>query len=73
MERSLVPILGYWDALVQLANNPIMSGRSIRLFRQLKHQNLSTGDDFINSSRIILVPFIATREPVAPLTSDPVI
>ena len=32
-----------------LANDPIMSGRSIWLFKHLKHQNLSTGDDFICS------------------------
>ena len=32
-------------------NDPIMSERSMRSFRHLKHQNLSTGDDFINSSR----------------------
>ena len=43
-----------------------MSGRSIWSFRHLKHLNLSTGDDFIHSSRIIfLVPFLATREAVA--------
>ena len=40
-------------------------------FRHLKHQNLSTGDDFIYSSGIIfLVPFLATREAVALLAND---
>jgi len=43
------------------------------LFRHLKHQNLSTGDDFIHSSRInFLVLFLATREAVAPLANDPI-
>ena len=56
-----------------LANDLIMSKRSIWLFRHLKHQNLSTGDDFIKSSRIIfLVPFLATKEVLAPLTNDPI-
>ena len=40
-------------------------------FRHLKHQNLSTGDDFIYSSGIsLLVPFLATREAVALLAND---
>ena len=57
--------------MAPLANDPIMSGTSIRSFRHLKHQNLSTGDDFIYSSGIIfLVPFMATRDDVAPLTND---
>ena len=56
-----------------LAIDPIMSGRLILLFRHLKQQNLSTGDDFIHSSGIIfLVPFLATREAVAPLANDPI-
>ena len=46
-----------------LANNPIMSGRLIPLFRHLKHLNLFTGDDFIHSSKIIfLVKFLVTKE-----------
>ena len=55
-------------------NDPIMLGRLIRSFRHLKNQNLSTGDDFIHSSGIVLlVPFLATREVVAPLANDPII
>ena len=54
-----------------LAKDPIMSGTSIWSFRHLKHQNLSTGDDFIYSSRIFfLVTFLATREAVALLAND---
>ena len=57
--------------MAPLANDQEMSGRSIRLFRHLKHQNLSTGDDFIYSSGIVfLVPFLATREAMAPLAND---
>ena len=56
-----------------LANDPIMLGKLIQSFRHLKHQNLSTGDDFIYSSGIIfLVPFLATREAVALLAKDPI-
>ena len=48
-----------------------MSGTSIWSFRHLKHQNLSTGDDFIYSSGIsLLVPFLATMEALALLTND---
>ena len=40
-------------------------------FRHLKHQNLSTGDDFIYRSGIsLLLPFLATREAVALLAND---
>ena len=54
-----------------LENDPVMSGRLIRLFRHLKHQNLSAGDDFFYSGRkIFLDPFLATREAVAPLAKD---
>ena len=54
-----------------LSNDLIMLGTSIRSFIHLKHQNLSTGDDFIYSSGIIfLVPFLATREAVALLAND---
>ena len=54
-----------------LAKDLIISGTLIWSFRHLKHQNLSAGDDFIYSSRIIfLVPFLATREAVAPLAND---
>ena len=42
-------------------------------FRHLKHQNLSTSDDFIHGSRILfLVLFLATKEVVAPLANDPI-
>ena len=59
--------------MAPLANDPIMSGTSIRSFRHLKHQNPSTGDDFIHSSGIIfLVQFLATMEAVAPLANDPI-
>ena len=54
-----------------LANDPIMLGKLIQSFRHLKHQNLSTGDDFIYSSGIIfLVSFLAIMEVVALLTND---
>ena len=57
--------------MAPLANDLIMSGTSIQLFRHLKHQNLSTGDDFIYSSGIFfLVPFMASREAVALLAND---
>ena len=59
--------------MAPLANDPIMSGTSIQSFRHLKHQNLSTGDDFIHSSGIFfLVPLLATMEAVAPLANDPI-
>ena len=59
--------------MAPLANDPIMSGTSIRSFRHLKHQNPSTGDDFIHSSGIIfLVALLATMEAVAPLVNDPI-
>ena len=58
--------------MAPLANDPIMSGRSIRSFRHLKHKNLSTGDDFIYISGIIfLVPFLATKKTLVPLANDP--
>ena len=81
MARSLVPILVTREAVAPLENDPIMSGRLIRSFRHLKHQNLSTGDDFIHQGSIatarshirgVVVPFLATREVVAPLTNDPI-
>ena len=56
-----------------LSNDSTMSGRSIWLFRHLKHQNLSTGDGFIHSRvKTHLVPFLDTREAVAPLVNDPI-
>ena len=52
---------------------PIVILMSRQSFRHLKHQNLSTGDDFIHSSGIIfLVPLLATMEAVAPLANDPI-
>ena len=54
-----------------LANDPIMSGTSIQSFRHLKHQNLSTGDDFIYNSGIIFVVLVlATMEAVVPPAED---
>ena len=54
-----------------LAKDLIISGTLIRSFRHLKHQNLSAGDDFIYSSRIIfLVLFLAIRQVVVPLAND---
>ena len=42
-------------------------------FRHLKHQNISNGDDFMYGSGIILlVPFLATKEALAPLTNVPI-
>ena len=48
----LISFLANKDLVAPLANYPIMSGRSIQWFKHLKHQNLSTGDDFIHSSGI---------------------
>ena len=60
--------------MASLAKDLIMSGTSIQSFRHLKHQNLSTGDDFIYSSVIIfLVPFLATKEAFALLANVPII
>ena len=71
--RSLVPILATKEALVPLANDPIMLGWSIWSYRHLKRQNPSTGDDFINDSGIIfLVQFLATKEALAPLANNPI-
>ena len=69
MAKSLVLIL----ATKQFASNPIMLGRLIHLLRQLKHQNPSTSDDFINSSEIIsLVLILATKEALGPFGNDPI-
>ena len=46
----LVPFLATREAVAPLANDLIMSGTSIQSFRHLKHQNMSTGDDFIPSN-----------------------
>ena len=50
------------EVLAPLTNDPIMSSRSIQSFRHLKHQNLSTGDVFMDGSGIFfLVPFWPPR------------
>ena len=68
MAGSLVPILATRELVAPIENSFIISGRSIWLFRHLKHQNQSTGDDFICSCGIILlVSFLATKEAVVPL------
>ena len=73
MARSFVPILATKKLVAPLANNTINSGRSIWSLRHHKHQNLSTGDDFIHKSGMIfLILFLATRELVAPLANDPI-
>ena len=61
----LVPFLATREAVVLHANDLIMSGTSIRSFRHLEHQNLSS-----NGWDNCLVPFSATREAVAPLAND---
>ena len=41
--------------------------------RAISMRHVSTGDDSIDSSGIIsLVPFLATKETLAPLTNDPI-
>ena len=70
MERYLVPILATFEALAPLANDPIMLGRSIWLFRPPKHKNLSTGDEFIHNSGIFCISILATKETLASLEND---
>ena len=42
------------------------------MFKHLKYQNLSTGDDFIHTRQIIvLVPFLVTKEALSLLTNYP--
>ena len=48
MEWSIVQILATKEALALLANDSIMLGRSIRLFRHLELQNLSIISDSID-------------------------
>ena len=69
MAIFLVPFLATREAVVPLAKDLIISGTLIWSFRHLKHQNLSTGDDFIYSSGFV-VPFLATMEVVALLAND---
>ena len=47
-----VPFLSTREAMVLLAKDLMISGTSIQSFRHLKHQNMSTSDDFIHSSGI---------------------
>ena len=62
------------ELVVPLANNLIMLKRSLWSCRHLKHQVLSAGDDFFQSSGIIfLLQFLAIRGAVAPLANDPII
>ena len=49
----LVPFLATKEALALLANDPIMLGRSIFLFRHLECQNLSIISDSIGRARIV--------------------
>ena len=59
--------------MAPLANDPIIPERLMRLFRHIKHQNLSTGNNFIYSSEmILLVQFLATMEAVELLANDPI-
>ena len=58
--------------MATLANDPIMYGRLIWPLRYLKHQNLSTGDDFSTVVEKNLVPFLVTKEALAPLANDPI-
>ena len=68
VERSLVLLLATKKAMAPLANNPIMSGRLIQLFR-----HLSTGDDYIDISGIFYsVPILATKEALVPLAHEPI-
>ena len=62
----LVTILAIREAVAPLANDPIMSGTSICLFRHLEHQTPSSNawDNFV-------VPILPTGEAVALLANDP--
>ena len=72
-DNFLVPCLATREVVAPPANDPIMSGRSKQLFRHPEHQNLSTGDDFVQSSGIIfLVPFLATRDLLVLIANDPI-
>ena len=77
----MVPFLATEEALALLANVPIMSGRSIRLFRHLEHQNpfINSGDigransKFLIFTQGCLVQIFTTRGVVAPPANDPTI
>ena len=59
--------------MAPLTNDPIKLGRLIQFFRHLKHLKISTDDNLIFSSGIILlVPFLATREVMVLLANDPI-
>ena len=45
-KHFLVPFLTTKEAMVPLLNDPIMSGRSIQLFRHLESQNLCIGKSY---------------------------
>ena len=71
LKSFLFLFLATREAVALLTNDLLMLGTSIRSFRHLKHQNLSTGDDSICSSGIFfLVSLLATREAVALLAND---
>ena len=74
MWQSSVPILATRELVAPLANNTIILGRSIYLFRHLKYQNLSTGDDFIHNNGMILwVEFLAIKKALVQLANDPIL
>ena len=52
-DKLLVQFLATKELLVSLANDPIMMGRLIGLFRHLEHQNPSTISDSIGRARIV--------------------
>ena len=54
--------------LALVANDPIISGTLIQLFRQFENQNPSS-----NSWDNFLILILATREVVVPLENDPII
>ena len=51
MARSFVLILATRELLAKLANNPIMLGRLIQLFRHLEFKNPSIISDSIDKAR----------------------
>ena len=58
MNEIMVQFLATIEAVVPLANDPIMLRRPIRSFRDLENQNLPNISDFIDSARYgsILIP-----------------
>ena len=60
----------FWNCILN-QNSYIWGGLFYETF--LFEASLSTSDDFIDSSGIIfLVPFLATKETLAPLANDPI-